>query len=115
MEYKIRYLVFNLNQQQLHFELNQCLIRVGIYPQLQSVLQPSPRDCPISDVLATKKMVDINSNFKKSIKTLTYFSIGTNIIEVRRYLFFFLNQVLVVTWNKKFLKEISRVNTIWNV
>ena len=44
----------------LQFVLNQCLIRVGIYPQLQSVLQTSNSDCPINDVWPHRR-VDINS------------------------------------------------------
>ena len=40
---------------ELQFGLNQCLIRVGIYPQLQSELQTSHSDCPISDVWPQRK------------------------------------------------------------
>ena len=59
---------------ELQFGLNQCLIRVGIYPQLQSVLQTSHSDCPISDVWPQYKEKDWNEEEMIRENILTTFN-----------------------------------------
>lgn len=54
---------------ELQFGLNQCLIRVGIYPQLQSVLQTSHSDCPISDVWPQRKGLKWRGNDTRKYTT----------------------------------------------
>ena len=96
---------------ELQFGLNQCLIRVGIYPQLQSVLQTSYSDCPINDVWPQRR-VDIHSKIccnrleKTTLPFRPPFPKGPFIIEVRKYLSrLLLNQINPKLRTKSFRKK----------